>query len=139
MSMMKDLLSKRFWIGQALTMLVVLAVTALGALLTASGMLAVDKAWVWVCVAWAAAGLFGGRFAGDNREFALLHSIISILITMGAMWLIGLTTPEQSSGDLLCWPWYVGSGLTGTIMAAALPRKHKKHRRGKGKSKQNHR
>lgn len=139
MSIMKDLLSKRFWIGQALTMLVVLAVTALGALLTASGMLAVDKAWVCGCVAWAAAGLFGGRFAGDNGEFALLHGIISILITMGAMWLIGLTTPEQGSGDLLCWPWYVGCGLAGTIMAAALPRKHKKHRRGKGKSKQNRR
>ena len=135
MSVLRILAGGRFWIGQLWTIAVALAVTALGAFLVTLGVIPVDRAWIWIGVSWCAAGLCGGRFNASGEGDTLIVGVINVLVAMGVLWLIGLTTPGNMSGDIQRWPYYIGASLMGALVPA-WPQKRKRHKKGRGKSKQ---
>lgn len=131
MSVLGDLAGKRFWFGVLLMAVIVLTVTALGALLTVAGIIPAAKAWVSGCAAWLLGGWLGGRFAGQGKEQMLARSVLNLAVTVALFWVVGLTTPGTDGFTERCWIWYLSLALVGAAAAAAMPRKKKRRRRGK--------
>ena len=135
MSVLRMLAGRRFWVGQLWTIAVALAVTAVGALVVTLGVIPVDRAWIWIGVSWCAAGLCGGRCNASGERDALIVSVINVLVAMGILWLIGLTTPGKMSGEIQRWPYYIGAALMGALVPV-WPQKRRRHKKGRGKGKQ---
>ena len=131
MSVLGDLAAKRFWSCVLLTAIIVLAVTAVGALVTVAGIVPAEKAWMAGCVAWLLGGWLGGRFAAQGKEQQLVRSVLNMAVTASLFWGAGLTTPNASGFTERGWLWYLGWGLLGAVAAAVIPQKKKRRRRGK--------
>ena len=131
MSVLGDLAAKRFWSCVLLTAIIVLAVTAVGALVTVAGIVPAEKAWMAGCVAWLLGGWLGGRFAAQGKEQQLVRSVLNMAVTATLFWVVGLTTPTDNSFEFRCWLWYLVSGLFGAAMVVIMPQKKKRRRRGK--------
>ena len=133
MSVLEHLVGRRFWVGLLWTIAVLLAVTALGALLVMWGVLSVGRAWIWTGVAWCAAGLCGGRFNASGERDTWVLGVIRVLLAVSVMWLIGLTMPGGENDQMQRWPYYIGAALMGALVPV-WPRKRGRRKKGKGRS-----
>ena len=131
MSVLGELAAKRFWLAVFLTAAVMLAVTAIGAMMTVAGIVPVEKAWVAGCAAWLLGGWLGGRSAAKGKDRRLVRSILNVAITAALFWAVGLTAPEKNTFALRCWPWHLVCGFLGAVVAVIMPQKQKRRRRGK--------
>ena len=134
MSVVKDLANKQFWLRQIGTVGVLLMITAMGALLIVLGVWDAELPWVWVCVAWFAAGLRGGGSVGEKNEY-VIKSLVSVGVAAGAMWALGLTVSGSMSADTRHWLWFAGCAVAGAISAALLPQSRKRRKKGQRKGK----
>lgn len=133
MSVLKDMASRQFWISVAVTAAAALLLNALGAWLVVWGLLPVEKAWVWVSIAWGMAAFVGARAAASGKEQTLLRGALNAAVTIGLLWIVGLTTPGTWGGEGR-WIWYLAAAAAGAFLAALMPAgRRRSKRQGRGR------
>lgn len=129
MSFFRELLKKRLWSSVVLTWVVVLALTACGAWLTAHGLWPVERAWLLVCGTWLVSCFVGSHRAAAEEGGVLWRCALTALLALGLLWLLGLTTP--GGAELSRRLWYGGSALLGAVAAAMMPPRKRHSRKRK--------
>ena len=129
MPIWKELMSKRFWTGVMLSLIVALVVSALGAWLAAVGVVKTESVWLCVCLAWGCAGLCAGAVAGRQGEGRLLRAVVMTAAAMAVLWCIGLTVPGEVGGEPLRWIWYIAAALTGAIVSVMPSKKGRRNKK----------
>ena len=120
MSMLADVLHKRFWFGVLTTIAAAAAVCAVAAWIVVCGILPPQRASAGVYAACFLAALIGGVKASAGRPKALLRGSLNAAAALMLLWLIGLTTDAPGGGGshmLSC-----AAAATAGVIAAALLR-----------------
>lgn len=98
MSILADMLHKRFWLGVLLTMATAAAVCAVAAWIVVCGILPPQRASVGVYAACFLAALVGGVRASAGKPRALLRGLLNAAAALALLWLVGLTTDGPGGG-----------------------------------------
>ena len=98
MSILADMLHKRFWLGVLLTMATAAAVCAVAAWIVVCGILPPQRASVGVYAACFLAALVGGVRASAGKSRALLRGLLNAVAALALLWLVGLTAAGPGGG-----------------------------------------
>ncbi len=134
MPVLREVATKHFWVSVLWTVLVALALLALGAWLVVMGVLPVEKSWLWVCGTWCIAALIGGRYAGVVGEEKLLRSLGNGAVALGLLWLLGLTAVGGDGAGRERWLWYAVAMLIGALLASTMPKSRRRRRKRQGRT-----
>ena len=99
MSILTDMLHKRFWLGVLLTMTAAAIVCALAAWIVVCGILPPQRASIGVYAACFLAALAGGVRAAAGKPNALLRGLLNAVVALMLLWLIGLTADGAGGGS----------------------------------------
>ena len=119
MSILADVLHKRFWLGILLTVAVAAAVCAVAAWGVVCGLLPLQRASAGAYAACFLSALAGGARASAGKSKVLLRGLLTAAIALMLLWLIGLTADGPGGGGshvLSC----AAAATTGAIAAALL-------------------
>ena len=133
MSFYRNIVQRGLGPGIAAALTTALLTAACGAGMVVVGLWPLDRAWLAVCLAWLLAAFVGGRFVAAGEGGALLSCVLVAALSLGALWLFGLTTP--GTADAAQRLWYGVSALAGAVLAAAIPRKKRRRRKRERSSK----
>lgn len=98
MSILADMLHKRFWLGVLLTMATAAAVCAVAAWIVVCGILPPQRASAGVYAACFLAALVGGVRASAGKSRVLLRGLLNAVAALALLWLVGLTADGPGSG-----------------------------------------
>ena len=107
----KDMLTRRFWLSVAVTLLVSAAVNALGALLISKGLLPYEMARRWTWAAWAVGAFVGGRYAVKGKDATLIRSLLTLAVAWVLVLLAGLAVPGSDA---------IADGWLGALIASVV-------------------
>ena len=98
MSILADMLHKRFWLGVLLPMATAAAVCAVAAWIVVCGILPPQRASAGVYAACFLAALVGGVRASAGKSRVLLRGLLNAVAALALLWLVGLTADGPGSG-----------------------------------------
>ena len=119
MSILADVLHKRFWLGVLLTLATAAVICAVAAWLIVCGLLPTQQAQGGVYAACFLAALVGGIRISAGKTHALLRGSLNAAVAIALLWLLGLTAEGPWSGGsrmLSC----AAAAAAGVVVAALL-------------------
>ena len=119
MSILTDVLHKRFWIGVLLTVATAAAVCAAAAGAVVCGVLPLQCASAGVYASCFIAALVGGSYASAGKSRALLRGLLNAAVALTLLWLEGLTADGPWIGGSRMLP-CAASAAAGVVTAALL-------------------
>ena len=119
MSILADMLHKRFWLSVLLTMTTAAAACAVAAWMVVGGILPLQRATVGVYGACFVAAWVGSTCAAAGKSEALLRGLLNAAAALALLWLVGLTVDGPGAGSshlLSC----AAAAAAGVLTAALL-------------------
>ena len=136
MPVVKDVLTKRFWLSAAIILGISVVIDGVGAFIFSGGIIPLNMAQRWAWIAWAIGGFLGGRFAVRGKEATVPRALLVALTAYGIAVVIGCVIP----GNYTLSEGWVGNAVgvaVGALIAGIM--KPGKTQRTKGKrGKQKH-
>ncbi len=133
MSILKDVLTKRFWLSVLVVFAACVLTMAMVALVLSGGLADHHQTGLWAGIAWVIGGFAGGRFAVQGKSGTVPRSLLTAAVAYVVILLIGLVVPGQ---EMLTGWWRNAACVIGGALAAGLISPGKKKRAGKIAGKQ---
>ena len=108
-----------------------LTIIAVGALAITTGLWPIDRAWLWICLAWGSVGYICCRSAAQEGIARTAQITVRSVLIVAAMWLVGYLAAGEGRGPANYWGRYLIAVPTGIVTALILPRNRKRRKKRK--------